>query len=282
MYPLTIGLAIENRDLMEQTRACLAELPFRVTVEHRDSNDPGGFLDRLERMRPDVVLVDISNCREPLEGLVSSIRAAAGDPMMIALNTVAESNTWWCLDEYVLLESDPDRAPRPRSAACASMSAAFPPRRCCMSPRSSPRRRKWAPLGVISANRKIDLDQVRAWKESVVAKPHRRPRRGWPSSARCKWYAARRNSPRPNSLAGANRRRRENRHLRSTPSSPPVPAGARIPGFPYDDPRIIDSTGALALPDVPKRMLIIGGGIIGLEMATVYDALGQRRSPWSN
>ncbi len=53
---------------------------------------------------------------------------------------------------------------------------------------------------------------------------------------------------------------------------------ARIPGFPYDDPRIIDSTGALALQDVPKRMLIIGGGIIGLEMATVYDALGSRIS----
>jgi dihydrolipoamide dehydrogenase len=53
---------------------------------------------------------------------------------------------------------------------------------------------------------------------------------------------------------------------------------ARIPGFPYDDPRIIDSTGALALADVPKRMLILGGGIIGLEMATVYDALGSKIS----
>lgn len=48
----------------------------------------------------------------------------------------------------------------------------------------------------------------------------------------------------------------------------------RIPDFPYDDPRLIDSTGALNLVDIPKRMLIIGGGIIGLEMATVYDALG--------
>jgi dihydrolipoamide dehydrogenase len=49
---------------------------------------------------------------------------------------------------------------------------------------------------------------------------------------------------------------------------------ARIPGFPYDDSRIMDSTGALQLADIPERMLIIGGGIIGLEMATVYDALG--------
>ena len=51
---------------------------------------------------------------------------------------------------------------------------------------------------------------------------------------------------------------------------------ARIPGFPYDNPRLIDSTGALALPEVPKRLLVIGGGIIGLEMATVFDALGSR------
>jgi len=53
---------------------------------------------------------------------------------------------------------------------------------------------------------------------------------------------------------------------------------ARIPGFPYDDKRLMDSTGALELADVPKRLLIIGGGIIGLEMATVYDALGSKVS----
>jgi dihydrolipoamide dehydrogenase len=46
-----------------------------------------------------------------------------------------------------------------------------------------------------------------------------------------------------------------------------------LPGLP-DDPRIVDSTGALELVDIPERMLVVGGGIIGLEMATVYDALG--------
>ena len=50
----------------------------------------------------------------------------------------------------------------------------------------------------------------------------------------------------------------------------------RLPGFPYDDPRIIDSTGALELADLPRRLLVIGGGIIGLEMACVYDALGSK------
>ncbi|MEP6886603.1 MAG: FAD-dependent oxidoreductase, partial [Gammaproteobacteria bacterium] len=50
---------------------------------------------------------------------------------------------------------------------------------------------------------------------------------------------------------------------------------ARLPGFP-DDPRVIDSSGALELPADCKRLLVIGGGIIGLEMACVYDAIGVR------
>jgi dihydrolipoamide dehydrogenase len=52
---------------------------------------------------------------------------------------------------------------------------------------------------------------------------------------------------------------------------------ARLPGLP-EDPRVIDSTGALDLKDVPQRLLVIGGGIIGLEMACVYDALGSKVS----
>ncbi len=47
-----------------------------------------------------------------------------------------------------------------------------------------------------------------------------------------------------------------------------------IPSFPNDDDRLMDSTDALELTDVPKKLLIVGGGIIGLEMATVYHALG--------
>jgi dihydrolipoamide dehydrogenase len=47
-----------------------------------------------------------------------------------------------------------------------------------------------------------------------------------------------------------------------------------LPFIPHDDPRVIDSTGALELDGIPKRLLVLGGGIIGLEMATVYDALG--------
>ncbi|AGA34305.1 Dihydrolipoamide dehydrogenase of pyruvate dehydrogenase complex [Thioalkalivibrio nitratireducens DSM 14787] len=50
----------------------------------------------------------------------------------------------------------------------------------------------------------------------------------------------------------------------------------RLSGFPWDDPRVMDSTGALELADIPKRLLVVGGGIIGLEMACVYDALGSK------
>ncbi len=59
-----------------------------------------------------------------------------------------------------------------------------------------------------------------------------------------------------------------------------IAAGSQATKFPSapDDERIMDSTGALKLADIPKRMLVIGGGIIGLEMGTVYDALGTKVS----
>lgn len=56
-----------------------------------------------------------------------------------------------------------------------------------------------------------------------------------------------------------------------------IAAGSRVtklPFIPWDDPRVMDSTDALELEEIPKRLLVVGGGIIGLEMATVYDALG--------
>jgi len=56
-----------------------------------------------------------------------------------------------------------------------------------------------------------------------------------------------------------------------------IAAGSRVtklPMFPFEDERVMDSTDALLVDDIPKRMLVVGGGIIGLEMATIYDALG--------
>ena len=59
----------------------------------------------------------------------------------------------------------------------------------------------------------------------------------------------------------------------ATGSSP-----TRIPAFDLPTPRVMDSTGALELPDVPESLLVVGGGYIGLEMGTVYAALGSRVS----
>ena len=58
-----------------------------------------------------------------------------------------------------------------------------------------------------------------------------------------------------------------------------IAAGSRVtklPFIPWADPRVMDSTDALEIQEVPKRLLVVGGGIIGLEMATVYDALGAK------
>src|SRR4030095_7172437 len=57
-----------------------------------------------------------------------------------------------------------------------------------------------------------------------------------------------------------------------------IAAGSQAAKLPFlpEDPRIVDSTGALELKSVPKKLLVIGGGIIGLEMGTVYSTLGAR------
>jgi dihydrolipoamide dehydrogenase len=130
--------------------------------------------------------------------------------------------------------------------------------------------------GVTFGKPKFDIDAIRAWKESVIAK----------STGGLSMLAKQR---KVQVVQGAAKFTSPN-HLSVTTKdgnktisfdNAIIAAGSsvtRIPGFPYDDPRIIDSTGALQLQDVPKRMLIIGGGIIGLEMATVYDALGAKIS----
>jgi dihydrolipoamide dehydrogenase len=130
--------------------------------------------------------------------------------------------------------------------------------------------------GVTFAKPKIDIDQIRTWKESVISKltgglsALAKQRKVQVVHGTAKFASA-------NSLVV----KTADGNKTITFDTAIIAAGssvARIPGFPYDDPRIIDSTGALQLQDVPKRMLIIGGGIIGLEMATVYAALGSKIS----
>ncbi|MCR4304992.1 MAG: dihydrolipoyl dehydrogenase [Gallionella sp.] len=130
--------------------------------------------------------------------------------------------------------------------------------------------------GVTFSKPKIDIDKIRAWKESVINKLTG----GLSALAKQRKVQVVRGSAK---FSGPNTVVVKTAEGSKTISfdTAIIAAGssvARIPGFPYDDPRIMDSTGALQLQDVPKRMLIIGGGIIGLEMATVYDALGSRIS----
>ena len=119
---------------------------------------------------------------------------------------------------------------------------------------------------------KIELDKLRKWKESIIEKLTK----GLAELARKRRIEV---------IQGNGKFTAPNMILVDTPNGQKtisfeycvIAAGSSVahpPGIIQNDSRIIDSTGALKLEDIPKQMLIIGGGIIGLEMATVYDALG--------
>ncbi len=120
---------------------------------------------------------------------------------------------------------------------------------------------------------KIDLDALRNWKERIVE----RLTNGLQGLAKRRRITVLRGDCRfvdAHTLAvthadGEVSRLRFEQAIVAAGSQP-----VRLPGLPYEDPRIVDSTGALALPDIPPRLLVVGGGIIGLEMATVYAELG--------
>ena len=127
--------------------------------------------------------------------------------------------------------------------------------------------------GITFGAPKIDLDKLRAFKDGVIGKLTG----GLAGMARARKVTVLQGS---GSFVGAN-------HLNILSdagtsvvkfSQAIIAAGSqsvKLPFLPEDD-RIVDSTGALLLRSIPKRMLIIGGGIIGLEMGTVYSALGAR------
>ena len=125
--------------------------------------------------------------------------------------------------------------------------------------------------GIVFGKPQIDRDKLRAWKNRVVT----RLTNGITSLAKQRKVQvvhgeAKFIGPHALDINGANGSQRlEFKQCIIAAGSESL----RLPGFP-DDPRIIDSTGALELPADCKRLLVIGGGIIGLEMACVYDALG--------
>jgi len=128
-----------------------------------------------------------------------------------------------------------------------------------------------AACGIVFGPPQIDRDRLRAWKSRVVAKLTN----GLALLAKQRKVDVVRGEAKfvgPHSLEV----RTEEGAKRLDFKQCIVAAGSesvRLPGFP-DDPRIIDSSGALELPKDCKRLLVVGGGIIGLEMACIYDALG--------
>ena len=129
--------------------------------------------------------------------------------------------------------------------------------------------------GVMFAPPSIDIDKLRAWKDDVASKGAK----GIAGLARQRKVTVmqgtgRFESPHVIAVAGTDGVSRKVSFDQCI-----IAAGSsvvRIPGLPYEDPRLIDSTGALALQEIPQSLLVIGGGIIGLEMACVYDALGSK------
>ncbi len=130
--------------------------------------------------------------------------------------------------------------------------------------------------GVTFGKPKIDIDKLRGFKEDVIGKLTS----GLAGLAKQRKVTvahglASFKSPHTLAITSTSDKNSAERTVGFTYAV--IAAGSksiRVPGFPYDDPRLMDSTGALALADIPKRLLIIGGGIIGLEMGCVYAGLG--------
>ncbi len=128
--------------------------------------------------------------------------------------------------------------------------------------------------GVYFGAPKISLEQLRAWKTSVVE----RLTKGLAAMAGKRKVEILQGTGRLSGPKTLQVETSDGEKLVSFDQAI-LAAGSRsieIPGFPYDDPRVMDSTGALELADVPERLLLVGGGIIGLEMAMVYGELGSK------
>jgi dihydrolipoamide dehydrogenase len=123
--------------------------------------------------------------------------------------------------------------------------------------------------GIAFGEPKVDLARLRAFKDKVVGKLTG----GLASMAKLRKVTVVQGV---GAFTDAHHLKVENRVIRF--ASAIIAAGSQAAKLPFlpEDPRIVDSTGALELARVPKRMLVIGGGIIGLEMGTVYSTLGAR------
>jgi pilus assembly protein CpaE len=90
VYPLTAGIVIETRSMWDELQLSLQELPVRIVLEQSEIGDLGSLVDRVGRMRPDVIFLDISSLRDSLDQVIRQLRSSANAPAVLALNTSAE------------------------------------------------------------------------------------------------------------------------------------------------------------------------------------------------
>jgi pilus assembly protein CpaE len=90
VYPLTIGLVIETKELWDEVHSTLQDLPVRLLIEQHELGDLAEFVEKVERLRPEVMILEVMKLREPMEHVVARIKAGSVDPMVIALHDTAE------------------------------------------------------------------------------------------------------------------------------------------------------------------------------------------------
>ena len=91
MYPLSAGIVVQTRELWDELNRSLQDLSVRLLFELSEiPPDWAAFLDRIERVRPDVIMLDVTHLREPLEDVVKKIRSTTAAPAVFALHTTAE------------------------------------------------------------------------------------------------------------------------------------------------------------------------------------------------
>lgn len=93
MRPLTLGSVVASQEMVSEIRDCLRDLPVRILIEQSEITDWGSFLDKLERLRPEAVLLELPNIPEPVDEAIRRIRRTAGSPAVIAVHTKADPET---------------------------------------------------------------------------------------------------------------------------------------------------------------------------------------------
>jgi dihydrolipoamide dehydrogenase len=131
-----------------------------------------------------------------------------------------------------------------------------------------------ADIGLLADNLRVDMNKMQTWKQEVVAKLTGGVRQLLKANG-CAYRTGVAKIVGPGAVeltAGESTTRITAENIVVATGSRPI----EIPGFRYDGTRVVDSTGALAFPEVPRRLVVVGGGYIGIEIGTLYAKLGAK------